>query len=153
MKRSVYIPFLRVEKNVTSNSLTCSVSLLMLFVLNMFVSSATAQELDPTVPPSGNFDLSYWKLTRPNNTERDEDALIHGYYKEDEFCVFLPFRVGLHAFDDVTVGKPFSIVRWKHSLASEQNQPPEEQMRDIFLKYSPSLRVELKVNKVKLRFP
>lgn len=85
MKRSVYIPFLRVEKNVTSNSLTCSVSLLMLFVLNMFVSSATAQELDPTVPPSGNFDLSYWKLTRPNNTERDEDALIHGYYKEDEF--------------------------------------------------------------------
>ena len=74
------------------------------------------------------------------------------YYKEDEFCVFLPFRVGLHAFDDVTVGKPFSIVRWKHSLASEQNQPPEEQMRDIFLKYSPSLRVEF-VNKVKLRFP
>jgi len=85
MKISVDIPFLRLGKNVTFNTLGYSVSLLMLFVLNMFVSSATAQELDPTVPPSGNFDLSYWKLTRPNNTERDEDALINGYYKEGEF--------------------------------------------------------------------
>ena len=60
-------------------------SFMLLFVVNMFVSPASAQDLDPTVPPSENFDLSYWKLTRPNNTERDEDALINGYYKENEF--------------------------------------------------------------------
>ena len=59
--------------------------ILLLLVVNMFVSPVGAQGLDPTVPPSGNFDLSYWKLTRPNGTERDEDALINGYYKEGEF--------------------------------------------------------------------
>ena len=85
MKISVDSPFLRLGQNVTSNTLSYSVSLLLLFVLNLFVSSVTAQELDPTVPPSGNFDLSYWKLTRPNNTERDEDALINGFTKAGEF--------------------------------------------------------------------
>ena len=85
MKISVGSPFLRLGQNVTSNTLSYSVSLLLLFVLNLFVSSVTAQELDPTVPPSGNFDLSYWKLTRPNNTERDEDALINGFTKAGEF--------------------------------------------------------------------
>ena len=59
--------------------------LVMLFVSSIFITPATAQDLDPTVPPSGNFDLSFWKLTRPNNTERDEDALVNGYYKAGEF--------------------------------------------------------------------
>ena len=51
----------------------------------MFFTTAGAQQLDPTIPPNGNFDLSYWKLTRPNGTERDEDALTNGYYKAGEF--------------------------------------------------------------------
>ena len=57
----------------------------LVFVLNLMVDAAVAQTLDPSLPPSGNFDLSYWKLTRPNGTERDEDALINGYTKEGEF--------------------------------------------------------------------
>ena len=59
--------------------------LLLLFILNTFVTPATAQVLDPDLPPSGNFDLSYWKLTRPNQQEKDEDALTSGYTKEGEF--------------------------------------------------------------------
>lgn len=57
----------------------------LILLMNCFASSAWTQDLDPTVPPGENFDLSYWKLTRPNGTERDEDALINGYYKEGEF--------------------------------------------------------------------
>ena len=57
----------------------------LVFVLNLMVDAAVAQTLDPSLPPGGNFDLSYWKLTRPNGTERDEDALINGYSKEGEF--------------------------------------------------------------------
>lgn len=45
----------------------------------------SAQELDPSLPPSGNFDLSYWKLTRPNQQELDEDALTSGTEIEGEF--------------------------------------------------------------------
>ena len=59
--------------------------LLLLFVLNTFVSPATAQILDPNLPPAGNFDLSYWKLTRPNQQEKDENILSNGYFVEGEF--------------------------------------------------------------------
>ncbi len=44
-----------------------------------------AQDLDPNLPPSGNFDLSYWKLTRPNQQELDEDALTSGTEIPGEF--------------------------------------------------------------------
>jgi len=44
-----------------------------------------SQDLDPTLPPSGNFDLSYWKLTRPNQQELDEDALTSGTEIDGEF--------------------------------------------------------------------
>ncbi len=60
-------------------------SLLLLFVLNMFAGFAVAQDLDPNLPPSGNFDLSYWKLTRPNQTEKDENILSNGYFVDGEF--------------------------------------------------------------------
>ena len=49
------------------------------------ISSATAQTLDPDLPPSGNFDLSYWKLTRPNQQEKDENILSNGYQVAGEF--------------------------------------------------------------------
>ncbi|MEL7425260.1 MAG: polysaccharide lyase family 7 protein [Bacteroidota bacterium] len=60
-------------------------SILLLFVVNMFVSPVMAQGLDPSLPPGGNFDLSYWKLTRPNQQERDADQLADGYFVDGEF--------------------------------------------------------------------
>ena len=84
MKLVISNRFLRSEKSDFSflpSYTRCTLSLLI-FIL--FASSATAQ-LDPNLPPSGNFDLSYWKLTRPNGTERDEDALTNGFVKEGEF--------------------------------------------------------------------
>lgn len=49
------------------------------------VGSATAQDLDPDLPPGGNFDLSYWKLTRPNQQEKDANLLVNGYQVPGEF--------------------------------------------------------------------
>ncbi len=57
----------------------------LLFVLMAYNSSMFAQDLDPNLPPGGNFDLTYWKLTRPNQQERDADQLSTGYFKEGEF--------------------------------------------------------------------
>ena len=68
-----------------SNVISCSKYFLLLLVLSLNVDIIVAQTLDPNLPPSGNFDLSYWKLTRPNGTERDEDALVNGFTKEGEF--------------------------------------------------------------------
>jgi uncharacterized protein YjdB len=59
--------------------------IMLLFALTLLSHSATAQDLDPDLPPSGNFDLSYWKLTRPNQQEIDEDNLSNGYEKPGEF--------------------------------------------------------------------
>ena len=64
------------------NSAKC---VLLCLILSLWVNPATAQELDPTLPPSGNFDLSYWKLTRPNQQELDEDALTSGTTIPGEF--------------------------------------------------------------------
>ncbi|OAV45800.1 hypothetical protein A3850_004935 [Lewinella sp. 4G2] len=57
----------------------------LLAAFTLFSTYATAQDLDPTLPPSGNFDLSYWKLTRPNQVELDEDALTSGTTIPGEF--------------------------------------------------------------------
>lgn len=59
--------------------------ILILLVSILFFSSAMAQDLDPDLPPGGNFDLSYWKLTRPNQQERDADQLAAGYSVDGEF--------------------------------------------------------------------
>ncbi len=59
--------------------------ILLLLTWSIFGSSATAQVLDPDLPPSGNFDLSCWKLTRPNQQEKDENILSNGYYVDGEF--------------------------------------------------------------------
>ena len=60
-------------------------SILLLLVCSIFTSSAMAQILDPELPPSGNFDLSYWKLTRPNQQEIAEDNLSNGFEVDGEF--------------------------------------------------------------------
>ncbi len=60
-------------------------SLVLILLLSLAGQVVMAQILDPTLPPSGNFDLSYWKLTRPNNQEIDEDNLSNGYQKAGEF--------------------------------------------------------------------
>jgi uncharacterized protein YjdB len=57
----------------------------ILLVLNICDNPATAQTLDPNVTPGENFDLSYWKITRPNQQERDQDQLTNGYEIEGEF--------------------------------------------------------------------
>jgi len=60
--------------------------ILLLLACNLFISPvATAQTLDPNVTPGENFDLSYWKITRPNQQERDQDQLTNGYEIEGEF--------------------------------------------------------------------
>ena len=59
--------------------------ILLLFVSILFFSAVTAQDLDPNLPPGGNFDLSYWKITRPNQQERDQDQLTTGYQVDGEF--------------------------------------------------------------------
>lgn len=64
---------------------TSAVSLVVLLVLSSLVSPVQAQDLDPTARPSENFDLTYWKLTRPNNREIDEETLSSGYFVTDEF--------------------------------------------------------------------
>ena len=62
-----------------------SLCLLLLLSSTIFISSATAQDLDPELPPSGNFDLLCWKLTRPNQQEIGEDNLSNGFEVADEF--------------------------------------------------------------------
>ena len=76
---------LGLERAMLSFTPPYATSVLLLFVLSVFASPVMAQDLDPTLPPSGNFDLSYWKLTRPNQQELDEDALTSGTTIADEF--------------------------------------------------------------------
>ena len=66
-------------------SFSYAFSFFLLLALNVFVCPAGAQTLDPNLPPGGNFDLSYWKLTRPNQQERDADQLSNGYSVDGEF--------------------------------------------------------------------
>lgn len=57
----------------------------LLLIMSMIGNYANAQGLDPSLPPSGNFDLSYWKLTRPNQQEVPEDVLSQGFVRDGEF--------------------------------------------------------------------
>lgn len=83
MKVSFSNQFLKSEKTEFSYSYLQYISLIFVFIL--FCGSASAQELDPNLPPGGNFDLTYWKLTRPNQQERDADQLSTGYFVDGEF--------------------------------------------------------------------
>ncbi|SES76302.1 polysaccharide lyase family 7 protein [Stigmatella erecta] len=44
-----------------------------------------AGSLDPSAPPSGNFDLSHWKITLPDASEVSASTLSRGYELEDTF--------------------------------------------------------------------
>lgn len=77
--------FLRLGQIEFSFTPSFSRCLMSLLVCSIFISSATAQNLDPTLPPSGNFDLLCWKLTRPNQQEKNEDILSNGYFVSGEF--------------------------------------------------------------------
>ena len=85
MKTSLNYNVLSRGQNELSYILSCTRSVFLLLVVNVFVGSATAQDLDPNLPPGGNFDLTYWKLTRPNQQERDADQLSTGYFVDGEF--------------------------------------------------------------------
>lgn len=73
------------KKNKKTNTHSNLMGIILLLVMNMFVSPVSSQDLDPNVPPGSNFDLSYWKITRPNQQERDEDQLVNGFTVEGEF--------------------------------------------------------------------
>ncbi|MEO9869165.1 polysaccharide lyase family 7 protein [Ekhidna sp.] len=57
----------------------------MLFILvNLaFVNEVFAQ--DPNLPPSGNFDLTEWKITLPDQSEVQENQLSNGFESANEF--------------------------------------------------------------------
>jgi len=48
-------------------------------------TAATSRALDPNLPPSGNFDLTAWKVTLPDQTEIKEQELSGGFESTDEF--------------------------------------------------------------------
>ncbi|MEM7373395.1 MAG: polysaccharide lyase family 7 protein [Bacteroidota bacterium] len=85
MKLSFASRFVRVRQMEFSFTPFYARCISLLLVLNICVDSSPAQELDPSLPPSGNFDLSYWKLTRPNQQEKGESILTNGYEVEGEF--------------------------------------------------------------------
>ena len=97
---------------------TYFLSIMLLLVMNLFISPASAQDLDPNLPPSGNFDLSYWKLTRPNNTERDENTLSNGYFVDGEF------------YTDSTTG---AMVFWcpNHGRTTSNTSFPRTELREM----------------------
>ncbi|MFY0606553.1 MAG: polysaccharide lyase family 7 protein [Cyclobacteriaceae bacterium] len=59
--------------------------LLLVVVLNFFGYSTQAQDLDPTVPPGENFDLSNWKITLPSQSEVSVVNLVAGYENDKWF--------------------------------------------------------------------
>lgn len=60
-------------------------STMLLFALSLLGHGVVAQDLDPTVPPGENFDLSYWKITLPTQNENDVADLIDGFYHSSWF--------------------------------------------------------------------
>lgn len=53
----------------------------------LFLTAFTAHAglLDPLLPPSGNFDLTHWKLTLPSGAEIQSSDLSHGYTLSNVF--------------------------------------------------------------------
>ena len=111
-----------------SFSFTYVGSLVVLLVLSSLASPIQAQDLDPTARPSENFDLTYWKLTRPNNREIDEETLSSGYFVTDEF------------YTDPETG---AMVFWcpNNGRTTANTTFPRNELREICLLYtSPSPR-------------
>ncbi len=85
MKVSSFHQFLKLGQTESSSAIVYLRCFVLLFLLNLSANPVSAQDLDPTVPPGSNFDLSYWKLTRPNQQERDSDQLAGGFTVDGEF--------------------------------------------------------------------
>ncbi|MFK7934092.1 MAG: polysaccharide lyase family 7 protein, partial [Saprospiraceae bacterium] len=99
--------------------------ILLLLACVMFVSPAAAQDLDPDLPPGGNFDLSYWKLTRPNQQERDADQLAAGYEVDDEF------------YTDANTG---AMVFWcPNDGATGGSTYPRNELREMIRRFDTSI--------------
>jgi hypothetical protein len=60
-------------------------ALASLACLSFALASAPAAALDPAQPPSGNFDLSHWKLTLPSGEEVQAEVLSNGYTRANTF--------------------------------------------------------------------
>ncbi len=58
-------------------------TLLTGFLIASVISSSSGQ--NPDLPPSGNFDLTHWKITLPDQTEILENELSNGFESENEF--------------------------------------------------------------------
>ena len=52
-------------------------------LLSFFTLEGMAQ--DPNLPPSGNFDLTHWKITLPDQSEVGENELSSGFESANEF--------------------------------------------------------------------
>ncbi|MFC2080250.1 polysaccharide lyase family 7 protein [Bacteroidota bacterium] len=65
------------EKSISSRLI------LFAFLQLAFVFNMSAQ--DPNLPPGGNFDLTDWKITLPDQTEVKELGLSDGFESPDEF--------------------------------------------------------------------
>lgn len=59
--------------------------ILLLCALSSLAHGTMAQDLNPNVPPSGNFDLSHWKITLPNQVENSVTDLINGFENSNWF--------------------------------------------------------------------
>lgn len=59
--------------------------LFLLLVSIVFNNYSAAQDLNPNLPPSGNFDLSNWKITLPSQNENDVADLLNGFEHPDWF--------------------------------------------------------------------
>ncbi len=115
----------RIDSSFTAYSFRCIV---LLFILNIFVGPATAQTLDPDLPPGENFDLSYWKITRPNQQERDSDQLAAGYTVDGEF------------YTDAITG---AMVFWcPNDGATGGSTYPRNELREMIRRFDTSISTQ-----------
>jgi len=125
MKVSFSNHFRRLGNIELSNTYSSLRYVILVFVLNLFVSVTVAQDLDPNLPPGGNFDLTYWKLTRPNQQERDADQLSTGYSVDGEF------------YTDATTG---AMVFWcPNDGATGGSSYPRNELREMMRRLDTSI--------------
>ncbi len=58
---------------------------LQLFAVLFLANGFSLHAQDPALPPSGNFDLTGWKITLPDQTEVQEQELSGGFERSNEF--------------------------------------------------------------------
>lgn len=68
-----------------SSSIGNIFSYLIMFVLLQFASVSASWAQDPDLPPSGNFDLTDWKITLEDQSEVQEADLSNGFERPAQF--------------------------------------------------------------------